>query len=263
MTPSTEPSPISAAQLAANQQNSQKSTGPKTPDGKKHCRVNALRHGLTGQFHAFTREDKAAFDIHCNSLLADLKPETYHEKTLAISIAEHYWRLHRARALENNIFAIALSGPIGDTTHGDGPEVYAAACQARVWLQDGQNLTLLTLYESRIRRNLEKDTKHLAELQTIRKAAHHEAQEQAKLLVRLSRRQNETNPDTLSVNGSAGSAPHLSPEMGGNPDALSVNGFEFSTQEITRLLHQDERLRQAAFYAKPGGQRRQRPQKAA
>ena len=222
MTPETEPSNISAAQLAANQQNSQKSTGPKTPDGKKRCRVNALRHGLTGQFHAFTHEDKAAFDIHCNSLLADLKPETYQEKTLAISMAEQYWRLHRARALENNIFAIALSGPIGDTTHGDSPEVYAAACQARVWLQDGQNLALLTLYEARIRRNLEKDTKQLTELQTIRKAAHNEALEQAKLLVQFAVSQNE---------------PVLA--------TIPVNGFEFSTAEITRLIRLDERLKQA------------------
>ena len=236
MTPSTEPTPISAAQLAANQQNSQKSTGPKTPDGKKRCRVNALRHGLTGQFHAFTREDKAAFDTHCNSLLADLKPETYQEQTLAISMAELHWRLHRARALENNIFAIALSGPIGDTTHGDGPEVYAAACQARVWLQDGQNLALLTLYESRIRRNLEKDTKQLAELQTIRKAARHEAQEQAKLLVQLNIRKNEPSPETISVNGS-----------------------EFSTTEITQLLHLDQRLKEATFYNTKGWQRRHRP----
>ena len=273
MTPSTEPTPVSAAQLAANQQNSQKSTGPKTPDGKKRCRVNALRHGLTGQFHAFTHEDKAAFDTHCNSLLADLKPETYLEKTLAISMAELHWRLHRARALENNIFAIALSGPIGDTTHGDGPEVYAAACQARVWLQDGQNLALLTLYESRIRRNLEKDTKQLTELQAIRKAAYNEALEQAKLLVRYPDK--DANPETTSVNGAPGSAPHLSPEMGGNlntfsvngspgsaphlstemggnPDTFSVNSFEFSTPEITRLLRIDERLKQATFYAKPG-----------
>ena len=243
MTPTTEPSGISAAQLAANQQNSQKSTGPKTPDGKKHCRVNALRHGLTGQFHAFTREDKAAFDIHCNSLLADLKPETYQEKTLAISIAEQYWRLHRARALENNIFAIALSGPIGDTTHGDGPEVYAAACQARVWLQDGQNLALLTLYESRIRRNLEKDNKQLAELQAIRKADYNEALEQAKLLVRYPDK--DGNPETTSVNLSPGSAPHLSTHEGGNHDIFGVNGFEFSTRELTRLIRIDDRLSQA------------------
>ena len=247
-TPEIEPTPISAAQLAANQQNSQKSTGPKTPDGKKRCRVNALRHGLTGQFHAFTHEDKAAFDIHCNSLLADLKPETYQEKTLAISMAEQYWRLHRARALENNIFAIALSGPIGDTTHGDSPEVYAAACQARVWLQDGQNLALLTLYESRIRRNLEKDTKQLTELQTIRKAAYKEALEQAKLLVRYP--DQDDNPETIPVNGCPGSASNLSPEMDSHPDIFPVNGFEFSTREITCLIRIDDRLSQARRHPK-------------
>ena len=85
---------ISEAQLAANRQNAQKSTGPRTEEGKKRSRINATRHGLTGQFHAFSHEDKLAFDEHCTNLMADYKPETYREKLLAMSIAEDLWRLN-------------------------------------------------------------------------------------------------------------------------------------------------------------------------
>src|SRR5882724_12761689 len=103
---------ISEAQSKANRENAQKSTGPKTEEGQKRSSLNSRRHGLTGQFYALTPEDRTAFDKHCESLLADLKPETYREKQLAISIAEDQWRLHRARALENNMFAWG---------HGTGP----------------------------------------------------------------------------------------------------------------------------------------------
>ena len=37
---------ISEAQLKANQENAQKSTGPRTEEGKKRARINATRHGL-------------------------------------------------------------------------------------------------------------------------------------------------------------------------------------------------------------------------
>jgi hypothetical protein len=40
--------PSSEARILANQRNAQRSTGPKTPEGKEQSRRNALKHGLTG-----------------------------------------------------------------------------------------------------------------------------------------------------------------------------------------------------------------------
>jgi hypothetical protein len=229
MFPAVPQSQISDAQLNANRRNARKSTGPRTEEGKKRCRINATRHGLTGQFHAFSLEDKLAFDEHCEALMADYQPETYREKVLAISIAEDTWRLNRARAMENNIFAIGMSGPIADATDVDSAEAHAAVCQARVWLADGKKIQLLALYESRIRRNIEKNEKQLKELQTERKAAHAKALYEEILLAKLAILENVPYEfETYSADATSGQY-----------------GFEFSTEEITRLARRELRLEQA------------------
>jgi hypothetical protein len=233
MSPAIPQSQISDAQLEANRQNAQKSTGPRTEEGKKRCRINATRHGLTGQFHAFSHEDKAAFDQHCTGLVDDFKPTTYREKILAMSIAEDMWRLNRARAMENNIFAIGMSGPIGDATDVDSAEGHAAACQARVWLADGKNIQLLALYETRIRRNVEKNEKQLKELQTERKAAHAKALQEEILLAKLA----------ISEG-----IPYECPAYPGEStpgDTTCGHGFAFSSHEITRLARRELRLHEA------------------
>jgi hypothetical protein len=51
-----------AAQIAANRANSQKSTGPRTPEGKAASRFNALKHGLDAASILLPGEDPDAYD---------------------------------------------------------------------------------------------------------------------------------------------------------------------------------------------------------
>ena len=81
---------ISSAQLEANFLNAQKSTGPVTVNGKHRTRLNAYRHGLTGQIHLLTADEHEAFNQHCAGIRDSLAPVGALELDLAQSIAEDH-----------------------------------------------------------------------------------------------------------------------------------------------------------------------------
>src|SRR5690242_2394362 len=76
------PRPVSERRLAANRANAKRSTGPKTPAGKSHARLNAVKHGLrsslppdnTPGLEALVDEDPRAYRRLRKALEADLRP---------------------------------------------------------------------------------------------------------------------------------------------------------------------------------------------
>src|SRR6185437_8229721 len=86
-------------------------TGPRTTAGKSRCRLNAVRHGLTGQSLYFTPEEAEAFTTHSASIHAHFQPHGPIEEALVRQIADAIWRLDRASAIEHGIFALALESP--------------------------------------------------------------------------------------------------------------------------------------------------------
>jgi hypothetical protein len=186
---------MTEAQLTANRENAQHSTGPRTPEGRKRSSLNAFRHGLTGQIIMHTPmsaqakplcavgRDEQAFKEHCEGIRGALAPVGAFEADLAQAIAEDHWRLNRARALEDSIFALGQRDHFIEAA--GHPEADAAFTQARTWMAHAHELHLLTTYENRIRRSVEKNTAELRALQTQRKATVAKAEEEARLLVQL------------------------------------------------------------------------------
>src|SRR5580704_14908480 len=164
-----------------------RSTGPKTPEGKGRCRLNAYRHGLTGQLCVFTPEEQKAYEKHCKIILDALAPVGDFERDAAQSIADDHWRLKRARAIEASTFALGTHEHAANTA--GHPDVDAAFAQARTWEKAAHNLQLLTVYEQRIRRAVERNTAQLKTLQTERKETAAEAMRLAKRLYRLAEAQ--------------------------------------------------------------------------
>ena len=84
------------AQIEANRQNAQKSTGPKTEKGKAASAQNALQHGLLADRFAIAEEDRSAFEAFRTQLLTELAPVGQMETLLVSRIATLAWRLSLA-----------------------------------------------------------------------------------------------------------------------------------------------------------------------
>ncbi len=97
----------STAQILANQQNSQLSTGPSTPEGKLTSSLNSLKHGLTGQTVVLPGEDTKAYNAFHARLFADFAPDGSQEELLVQTLCDVQWHLERAHAIEANLIALA------------------------------------------------------------------------------------------------------------------------------------------------------------
>jgi hypothetical protein len=86
----------SPARIAANIQNAQKSTGPKSASGKERSRANAITHGLTARTVLLADEDPAEFQDAMVGLFDTLKPRDRLEVFLVERMAYHSWQLGRA-----------------------------------------------------------------------------------------------------------------------------------------------------------------------
>jgi len=92
------------AQIAANQKNSQKSTGPKSETGKAASSQNNFRHGFTGGFRVLGWENAAEFNQLLQQLTDEHQPSTPTETLLVTQIAQSWWLRTRALSLQNECF---------------------------------------------------------------------------------------------------------------------------------------------------------------
>jgi len=211
---------ISEKQLEANRSNALLSTGAKTEEGRKRSSMNALRHGLTGQVTTMTDEDRAAHDTFSKALMEDLAPEGAMEIQLAQRVATDSWRLNRASAIEDNIFALGQLQNGGQACP-DVPQIDAALTTAHVFTLESKQLQLLTLYEQRLNRAIQKNLALLQSLQADRKAQREVEMKEAASLLQLS-------------------------EMKGLEYQPANDGFVFSTGEIHAAIDRQRRLQRAA-----------------
>ncbi|GEM_PF-5755413 len=103
------PKHMSPAALAANRANAQKSTGPRTPEGKAKVSRNAVSHGLLAADvipdALAPYESREEYDALLASLRAELRPASTMEDMLVESIAASHWRLRRLLRVEAGLIA--------------------------------------------------------------------------------------------------------------------------------------------------------------
>jgi hypothetical protein len=94
----------SILQIEANRRNARLSTGPRSPEGKRIARMNALKHGLTAQQVTLFDEAVEEFEAFQRKLTGALRPKGAIEQALAERVALCAWRLRRVYRIEAGLF---------------------------------------------------------------------------------------------------------------------------------------------------------------
>jgi low affinity Fe/Cu permease len=93
------------AQIAANQANSQLSTGPASDAGKAVSCLNNFKTGLTGSsFSVLPWENEEEYETLHAALCASLEPHGPFERLLVEKMAQHQWLAQRALVLQDMCF---------------------------------------------------------------------------------------------------------------------------------------------------------------
>ncbi len=88
-------------QIQANRLNAQKSTGPKSPEGKKRASQNRTTHGLSSEHVVLASEDRSSFDNLLAILNGEWDPRSETEAFLVETLAYNQWRLLRIGRIEH------------------------------------------------------------------------------------------------------------------------------------------------------------------
>jgi hypothetical protein len=102
----------SPAQILANRENAQRSTGPTSREGRQASSRNAIRHGLTGTQIVIPGEDAAAYEQLRQELHQSHDPRNEAERILVDQIAANAWRLMRAQRVETAFLAKLVEGAV-------------------------------------------------------------------------------------------------------------------------------------------------------
>jgi hypothetical protein len=89
---------------AVNRANAQKSSGPKTEQGKAVSSQNSFKHGLYSKAIVIPGEDPAKFEALRADLAAEHRPVGLTEEMLVDELAQHYWRMKRFRSLDAQMY---------------------------------------------------------------------------------------------------------------------------------------------------------------
>jgi hypothetical protein len=99
----------SPKKMAANRANAAKSTGPKTPSGKCHSKINAVKFGFYASELLISDRDREAFDALQVDLATQLAPRSALQRIACEQIIACVWRVKQALRME----AACLAGRLG------------------------------------------------------------------------------------------------------------------------------------------------------
>jgi hypothetical protein len=157
--------PVSERRLAANRANAQKSTGPKTPEGKANSSLNAVKTALTGQTVLLPSDEVKAYEEHVECYRQELDPQTPLQEEIVQTLADLQWRLQRIPTLQSGSLALARRRLDPDLFADElDPAVRAVLLEAHVHELAEKPLQNLHRQETRLRNEYRKQRQALEDL---------------------------------------------------------------------------------------------------
>src|ERR1035438_7727628 len=103
------------AQITANRANAQKSTGPRSPEGKSASRFNALKHGIDAASLVIPGEDPAEYDALAAEYSGEFRPQSPSEFFHVETMLRADWQKIRLQRVEADLFRTLLAESPGAT----------------------------------------------------------------------------------------------------------------------------------------------------
>src|SRR5260370_8547295 len=98
----------SPAQINANRANAQKSTGPRSAEGKSASRFNALKHGIDAASVVIPGEDPAEYEALAADYRRDFRPQSPSEIFHVDTMLRPDWLKRRLQLLEADLHRTLL-----------------------------------------------------------------------------------------------------------------------------------------------------------
>jgi hypothetical protein len=207
-----------ADRASINRENAQKSTGPRTEAGKQRSKLNALRHGLTGQTVVLPAEDHSAYQRHSQSFLDEYRPQGATETQLVQSLLDTSWQLNRAAAVETNLFSLGIT-EMEDRIRANHPEAEDALAMALAFREHNRAFANIGTYRQRLARQFERTLVLLRQIQAERRITEERQLNQAAKILKMHKDENL-------------------------PYEPTQDGFVFSNAEIETYINREERWQQ-------------------
>ena len=97
------------AQITANRANAQKSTGPRSVEGKSASRFNALQHGIDAASVVIPGEDPAVYEALAADYRGDFRPQTPSEIFHVDTMLRADWMKRRLQLVEADLYRTLLA----------------------------------------------------------------------------------------------------------------------------------------------------------
>src|SRR4051794_39547450 len=101
----------SPAKITANRANAQKSTGPRSVEGKSASRFNALKHGIDAASIVIPGEDPADYDALVAQYHREYQPQSASESFHVDTMIRADWQKRRMQTVEADLYHPALAEP--------------------------------------------------------------------------------------------------------------------------------------------------------